>query len=208
MVDVVAEPERGFLDEPLVYFGSFALTLRRLAYLAVIIALALVDALKMPSEPRVYLPGLELEAGVFKLLGLLPLLPFVYFFLVDRPVRPEAVLLYTLLGQKTQKAGRKRRGRSGEEQAGAEEREEPRVVEKRVTLRMRETGYAAMTLSGSAERETVLRIVVDGVEVRRLRVAGQWSSRVEFEEPGEHTVEVYSAEPPALLARYRVLVER
>ena len=46
------------------------------------------------------------------------------------------------------------------------------------------------------------------VESGLLSGAGQWSSRVELDEPGGHAVEVRSTEPPAVLARYRVLVER
>ncbi|OWJ55588.1 hypothetical protein Pdsh_02030 [Pyrodictium delaneyi] len=205
-MDVVAEPEKSFLDEPLFYAGSFAITIRRVLYGSIVAVIVLLILPKLPPGPRVWLPGLEIEAGVVHIASLVLLTPFLYLLLVDKPVRPETQLLWLILGPKTRqrKAGKRREGKSREEQ---EEREELRVAEKQMRLRMRE-GLARFSFVVSVERPTRVQVLVDGAVYREFMADGERQVLIELDEPGGHTVEVRSTEPPAVLARYRVLVER
>ena len=74
-------------------------------------------------------------------------------------------------------------------------------------LRLRE-GYAVFNFVVSVDKPARVKVMVDGVVYRELNVMGERQVLVELTEPGEHLVEVRSSEPPALLARYRVVVER
>ncbi len=206
MVDVVAEPERSFLDESL--FGSW-LTLRRLIYLVLAAASAYL-VLRLPPGPRVWIPGLEVHAGIVHVVALSLLFgPAAYLVLVDGPVRPETQLLWLLLGSKASMRGRGERSRAEGEargEAGEQRREEPRVAEKRVRLRLRDE-VAVFSFVVSVDRPARVEVLVDGAVYRELSVAGERQVMVELE-AGEHLVEVRSVEPPAVLMRYRVIVER
>ncbi len=204
MVDVVAEPEHSFLDEPL--FGSW-LTPRRLIYLVLAAASAYL-VLRLPPGPRVWIPGLEVHAGIVHVVALSLLLgPTAYLVLVDGPVRPETQLLWLLFGSKASMRGRGERSRvEGEARGTGEQRREPRVVEKRVRLRLRDE-VAVFSFVVSVDRPARVEVLVDGAVYRELSVAGERQVMVELE-AGEHLVEVRSVEPPAVLMRYRVIVER
>lgn len=94
------------------------------------------------------LPGLEMEAGVVHVASLVLLAPPLYLLLVDRPVRPGTHSSYGSYWAR--RLGSARQARGG---GGREEREEIRVVEKRMRLRMRE-GLARFSLVVSVERPT------------------------------------------------------
>ncbi len=202
MVNVIAEPERSFLDEPL-FTRPLAVTPRRLLYLGLYAATAYLALTRLPPGPKVWLPGLEVEAGVVHLAVLLGALPLIVLAFWDAPVRPETQLAWLLLGRREsvgkprkRKAKTVRKVREGEE-----------AKPKTIKLRASPDGYAALTLTGRIDREATIVVVVDGVELRRLKALGTWTVRIELES-GEHDVEVRSLEPPAVLAAYKVIVRR
>ncbi len=204
MVEIIAEPERSFLDEPL-FTRPLTLTPRRLLYLGVYALLAYLALTRLPPGPRVLLPGLELEAGIIHLAVLAAGAPLLVLAFWDAPVRPETQLAWLLLGLKAAAVESKPRGRAKHAKKAEEAREEPKP--RTIRLRAGPDGVAALTLTGRIDREATIAVVIDGVEVRRLRASGAWTVRIELE-PGEHSVEVRSLEPPAALAAYRVIVER